>query len=1225
MQVGMGSRARALLASTAFTGVFIAVIAGHPNSALAACSGVNTGNVLCDASNQAATGTLTTTFGGTTVVNVNNGGKIDTGGARATVTAPGDLTFNNNDTTFGITNTGSNLLSGVRLSNDFGSITYLGNANVTAMVAPSAAITAGIGAGAGNISITNNATVTGPDFGIAVSHSGAGSMLVTGTGNVTGSTAIQAIHSGVGPAAGTNGIALTGSGNVNGIGGFGLFAQIFNGANASNILIDRSGTVSGGFNSGIFAQTTGTGNVTVTGSASVTGLDTFTNLPVNGITAIQTNSTAGTNGSVTVGGSGNVSATGIGIQASVSGANNKGNVTVTRTGNVTAAGIGILAAADGGGDVTVSGVGNVTSSGAGSIGIQAQAAGGNGNVVVAPAGAITATTIGISVSTAGTGTSTVTVANNITSGTGVAVSGGGDINITQTSGTVTAGGSALQAVSSGGAGAINITTAAGTAASGAITLLAHQFGTGDVNVMSGGTVTAINDGIQARIFGGTSTGNTTVNVTSGSITADFHGIFAQAAVGKVNVTVAAGATVTGGTNSWGVAAFGGSTTVVTNSGTIKGSSGGVQTNGGSATVTNFGSIAGSSGTAVRLSGANNTFIMSGPNATLSGKALGGGADTFRFDGSGSNAFDVSQIGTGWTLIDKTGSSNWTLNGTSTTTAALTVNGGTLSLNGNLTSASGVTVNSGGTLGGNGTVGNTTINSGGALAPGNSIGTITINGTLIFGAGGIYRVEVAGTASDKTIVTGTATLGSAAVQVVPTARVTTRTTYTILTAAPVSGTFGSATVVNNFARNPLVTYAGNDVLLTLDPGLLTPVLAGATPNQRSVAAGIDNAIGSGNPMTGFDALFALSSPALNNALDQLSGEVHASTVGVLADESLYARSAILGRLRQASYGNMASMAALKLGGPQTAFADDGGEAIESALAYAKSPIVTKAPIKAPVASPDVVFWAQGFGAWGRFNGDGNATSVRRDLAGFITGIDTRVGGNGRLGIAAGYTGSKNALDGRGSSNVETAHIAGYGGWSFGAVNLRAGGAYAFHSIDTDRTVAFVGFADRLTARYDGGTGQLFGELGYGFALGNLAVEPFAGAAWVRVHTDAAAERGGLAALNVASTTFETGYTTLGIRAASMIALSDSMMLIPRASLAWQHAFDSITPAATLAFQVAPTSSFVISGVPIARDALLAEAGLDLAIGRNATVGVSYTGQVSSNVQDHAAKGKFLWKF
>ena len=59
---------------------------------------------------------------------------------------------------------------------------------------------------------------------------------------------------------------------------------------------------------------------------------------------------------------------------------------------------------------------------------------------------------------------------------------------------------------------------------------------------------------------------------------------------------------------------------------------------------------------------------------------------------------------------------------------------------------------------------------------------------------------------------------------------------------------------------------------------------------------------------------------------------------------------------------------------------------------------------------------------------------------------------------------------------------------------------------------------------------------------------------------------LAALNIAANSFEVGYSTLGIRAASMIPLGDDMVLVPRASAAWQHAFDNVTPAATLAFQL-----------------------------------------------------------
>jgi outer membrane autotransporter protein len=406
---------------------------------------------------------------------------------------------------------------------------------------------------------------------------------------------------------------------------------------------------------------------------------------------------------------------------------------------------------------------------------------------------------------------------------------------------------------------------------------------------------------------------------------------------------------------------------------------------------------------------------------------------------------------------------------------------------------------------------------------------------------------------------------------------------------------------------------------LDPNAVP--LTGLTFNQRSVGTAINTSLQAGNQAAPFLALFNLSAAQLPGALDQLSGEVHPSTAAVLLDESLYARSAILGRLRQASYGGGDTrMASLASGGPM-AYA--GGEEM-TALAYAKSPIVTKAPPLVSQPGYDVVFWAQGFGGWGRFDTDANAAAVRRDLAGFFTGVDARVGTDGRLGIAAGYTGSRNTLDNRGSSTVETGHLAGYGGWSFGALNLRAGGAYAWHTIDSSRTVLFPGFFDTDTAHYNGSTAQIFGEAGYGFVFGKVAVEPFAGGAFVRLQTDAASERGGAAALNVAANSFEVGYSTLGIRAATLIPIANDMMLVPRASAVWQHAFDNVTPAGTLAFQVAGVP-FAIAGVPIARDALLAEAGLDLAIGRNATVGISYVGQIANNVHDHAAKGKFSWKF
>ena len=55
------------------------------------------------------------------------------------------------------------------------------------------------------------------------------------------------------------------------------------------------------------------------------------------------------------------------------------------------------------------------------------------------------------------------------------------------------------------------------------------------------------------------------------------------------------------------------------------------------------------------------------------------------------------------------------------------------------------------------------------------------------------------------------------------------------------------------------------------------------------------------------------------------------------------------------------------------------------------------------------------------------------------------------------------------------------------------------------------------------------------------------------------------------------------------------------------------------------SFLSAGVPNDRDALVAGAGLDLAVAPNASLGVAYTGQVGARAQDQAVKGNFTLRF
>jgi uncharacterized protein with beta-barrel porin domain len=47
------------------------------------------------------------------------------------------------------------------------------------------------------------------------------------------------------------------------------------------------------------------------------------------------------------------------------------------------------------------------------------------------------------------------------------------------------------------------------------------------------------------------------------------------------------------------------------------------------------------------------------------------------------------------------------------------------------------------------------------------------------------------------------------------------------------------------------------------------------------------------------------------------------------------------------------------------------------------------------------------------------------------------------------------------------------------------------------------------------------------------------------------------------------------------MPNGVLLVPRASLAWQHAFGTATPTAALAFR-STGAAFGIWGVPIARD-------------------------------------------
>lgn len=755
---------------------------------------------------------------------------------------------------------------------------------------------------------------------------------------------------------------------------------------------------------------------------------------------------------------------------------------------------------------------------------------------------------------------------------------------------------------------------------------ALNYGTGAVDVTANGNVTGTN---QAGIFVQNQGTSTTITTAAGTTVSGAYGIVAGT-IGSGPLTITANGNVTG-TAGDGIYAksFGGAPINITVAATsaVAGTGFGIRTGGAAADVTVAGTINGGAGGAISFNcGCTDDRLELHPTAVINGLVLaGGGTDTFVLGGTGTASFDVGLIGTQYLdfeTFEKEEASHWTLTGTQNAgISSWDVNGGLLSVNATMQNTT-FFVNAG-TLGGTGTIGGLFASAGAKVAPGNSIGTLTVNGNAGLAAGSIFEVEVnAAGQSDLLVVNGTVSLTGAILSVLADpGSYAAATSYLIIDndgVDPVTGTFGSVTTSLAFLT-PSVSYTantGNDVVLTLTRNNTTFTTVAQTPNQKAVAGALGT-LPMSDPLV--QAIIGQTTTGALQAFDALSGELHASVSGVLVQDSRYVRDAIFARLLQAFYGGGGNaQVALAAGGPTVAQSND---PLPGMMALGAT---GKARAAAPPPASGIAFWAQGYGAWGDIDSNGNAGSVDRTLGGFVSGMDVGLGGGWRGGVATGYAQSNISVDARlSSADVESYHLAGYLGGRLGGLALRGGGAWTWNEIDTTRAIVFPGFFQRAEASYDGDTGQVFAEAALPFADASLAWEPFARLAYVHVDTGGFTESGGIAALNSAGGDESVGYSSLGVRVAGTMFFAGTR-ITPHASLAWQHAFGDVEPDQSLAF-AANGAGFTVFGAPLARNSALLDAGVQAAVAPDASIGLSYSGQLAEDVADHAVTGRFDWRF
>ncbi|NMK46581.1 autotransporter domain-containing protein [Achromobacter sp. Bel] len=610
-----------------------------------------------------------------------------------------------------------------------------------------------------------------------------------------------------------------------------------------------------------------------------------------------------------------------------------------------------------------------------------------------------------------------------------------------------------------------------------------------------------------------------------------------------------------------------------------------------------------------------TLAASG--GALSGNVDVGAAGALHLDAPQSSTYSGVLSGTGG--FSKTGAGMLALIGDSAGFAGTTrIDQGILSvgINGQGKLGGQVTVAQSGVLQGTGTVGGTTVQAGGVIAPGNSIGTLHVAGDLTLEAGSVYRVEADSQSneSDRIAVSGTANLGGSVLHVGPDGNLAGERSYTILTANQINGAFSSAS--SEFAYlDANLGYEAQAVTLRLDRKRVpvepsTPSTPGTRPMRFADAAGTSNQRGAANALdslSGANPLYqyvlTLPEGAPAGVFDSLSGEAHASVTSGLNNLSGLSRNLPFKSLRANLDAGLA---------PGAATAQAGGTTPASAL-------------PGSMAQPA---WAELVGTWQTLGGNDNASRVDQRTGGLFVGADHAVGGGWRLGGALGYTDSRIRVDANSSkADVDSYSATVYGGKAFqagpGKINLLVGAGYTWHDISTTRNVAVAGQQDKLTADYGASTGQLFTEVGYAWPVAERTqLEPFAGVAWSDTRTRGFQESGGVAALSGQSNRNSLTTTTLGLRGKTTFIAGKTEGVL-RAAAGWRHAFGDVESQTRLAFN--GSQPFTVSGAPLARDAAFTELGVDIAVSRSATIGITYSGQFGGGNRENAGSVGVTWRY
>ncbi|MER5246244.1 autotransporter domain-containing protein [Serratia marcescens] len=594
------------------------------------------------------------------------------------------------------------------------------------------------------------------------------------------------------------------------------------------------------------------------------------------------------------------------------------------------------------------------------------------------------------------------------------------------------------------------------------------------------------------------------------------------------------------------------------------------------------------------------------------------------------------------------------------------NGGTLILNATAGAdvnngqgySSAASIKAGGTLGGNGTLGQTEIQSGGHISPGDgNIGTLTLKRYLNFIGESFYDVDIAGDGrSDQLLVAGKTTISDRAkVQVTaldPQTSYKTGQSYRILTSdGGIDGQFAAAVSKSAFLDVAL-NHSANAVDLTIaqkdtggeNPGGENP--GGENPGGENPGGENPGGENPGGENPGGENPGG-ENPGGENPGGENTGSGKPGIFQTVAESgNQWNTAGALSTLTQSGPSLALYNSLLLLSAPEAreAFNQLSGEvypSMQSNLIAGSTQLFNvlnqrmlrlfdndSLPIPPlamslvqPAQAQNSGVWGQTFSSWGKNSGNGNVGKLDGNTTGFLLGADRKLADhNVRIGGYFGYSRGDYDVDSRRSkADTDNYHLGLYAAGQQDAFSLRGALGYTWHKIEGKRNVDFSGFSDRLKSDYDANSLLAFTEAGYRFGQPEMNVEPFINLSYIRLHTDSFQESGGAAALSVRNETMNTFYSTLGVRGVTELPKNVSLY----GSLGWQHAYGDKNTSSRMAF--AGSDAFVTQGQAVDDNVMVGDIGVSVKLSRAATLDVGYQGQFGADTRVNSVNANLRWSF